>query len=344
MRIAIVNDLPLAVLSIQRALARTPEHEVIWVASDGAQAVEHSARNRPDLILMDLVMPVMNGVEATRQIMTRCPCAILIVTVSVEEHLALVFEAMGAGALDAVNTPGGGTEGGEEAAPLLAKIRTLARLIEPVESCPDHAYPEDLQATRRQPRVTLIALGASAGGPGALAQIVRDLPENLPAGLVIVQHVDPQFAPGLATWLQDQCRWKVRLAEEGDQVQPGIVLLAGQDRHLVLTPGQRLTFNLEPLQCPYRPCIDVFFESVTRHWKGKAIGILLTGMGRDGARGLKMLRDAGHRTLVQNRETSAVFGMPKAAIEIDAADEVLPLGEIAMRIRYLLSGKNFPQR
>jgi two-component system response regulator WspF len=344
MRIAIVNDLPLAVLSIRRALARTPEHEVIWVASDGAQAVEACARNRPDLILMDLVMPVMNGVDATRHIMGSHPCAILIVTVSVEEHVALVFEAMGAGALDAVNTPGSSVGGEDHGANLLAKISTLSRLIEPMDGGPDAKDPEDARGIRGQPQATLVGVGASAGGPSALARILRDLPAGLPAGIAIVQHVDSQFAPGLAAWLQDQCRWRVRLAEEGDGIETGTVLLAGQDRHMVMTPSQHLAFVPEPRECLYRPSIDVFFESIARCWKGRTVGVLLTGMGRDGARGLKMIRDAGNPTLVQNRETSAVFGMPKAAMDLHAASEVLPLGEIALRVGHILSGKTFPQR
>ncbi|RZU47685.1 two-component system response regulator WspF [Fluviicoccus keumensis] len=325
MKIAIVNDQTIAVEALRRALAFDNAHEILWVAANGAQAVENAVRQRPDIILMDLMMPVMDGVEATRQIMQRAPCAIIIVTSDTNRQVSRVFEAMGHGALDAVNTP---VVGGDRAAiePLLRKIGNVGLLIGQLEK---RSSPSPL---RRRPANMLIAIGASAGGPAAVAAVLKGLPAGFPAALVLVQHVDEVFAGSLAAWLATQCVLPVRLAREGEIPQAGTVLVAGTNHHIRLTLGGRLAYTPEPVQQVYRPSVDVFFESVARYWEGPAVGVLLTGMGRDGAKGLKMMRQSGLLTLTQDEKTSAVYGMPKAAVAIDAAMEVLPLEQMAPRL------------
>jgi two-component system, chemotaxis family, response regulator WspF len=328
-RIGIVNDVPLAVEALRRAVLSRPEHHVIWVAEDGAEAVVSCARDTPDLILMDLVMPHMDGVEATRRIMAHTPCAILIVTVSVSGHAARVFEAMGHGAIDAIDTPALGTvNAGEGAAPLLAKLDAIAALVGAEQSAehPAERCPEVL----RSPGCSrLVAIGASAGGPAALAMVLHDLPRDFPAAIVMVQHVDAQFAAGMAAWLSQQSAIPVRLAEDGDQPTVGSVLLAGTNDHLALNAAGRLRYTREPKECVYRPSIDVLFQSVSRLWRGAAVGVLLTGMGRDGALGLKALREKGHHTIAQDEASSAVYGMPKAAAGMGAAVEIVPTSRIA---------------
>ncbi len=325
MRIAIVNDLPLAVEALRRVVALRQRYHIAWVARDGAEAVAQCARDKPDLILMDLIMPVMNGVEATRRIMVGSPCAILIVTASVNENAAMVFEAMGAGALDAVDTPVlGNTSALANTAPLLAKIDLMGRYITGM-SRPATAPP--LSATPTAPQ--LVAIGASAGGPAALAAVLARLPKHFPAAVVIIQHVDTQFAAALADWLKEQSALPVRLAVEGDRPMAGSVLLAGTNDHLQFVDAHRLGYTPHPLDYVYRPSVNVFFESVAQHWTGGAVAVLLTGMGRDGAQGLKVLRDAGTHTIAQDQATSAVYGMPKAAAQLHAAVEVLPLDQIA---------------
>jgi two-component system response regulator WspF len=178
----------------------------------------------------------------------------------------------------------------------------------------------------------LVAVGASAGGPAALATILAALPADFPAAMIIVQHVDPQFADGLASWLGGQTPLRVRLAEDGDRPQAGIVLLAGRENHLVFQGPNQLGYVNEPQDCSYRPSVDVFFNSAVRYWRGTLTGVLLTGMGRDGAEGLKALRDRGHLTLAQDEATSAVYGMPRAAAELKAAKEILGLDKIAARL------------
>ena len=334
MRIGIVNDLAIATEALRRVLALAPEHQLAWSARDGAEAVENCARDLPDLLLMDLIMPRMDGVEATRRIMADTPCAILIVTAAVDANAARVFAAMGHGALDAVDTPLLGTgdlvSGAE---PLLAKIGAIGRLID------DGARQGGRRQSGRAPssRQPLVAIGASAGGPAALAEVLRGLPGNFPAAVVIVQHVDARFAPGLAEWLGQQSSLPVRLAIEGDRLVPGQVLIAGTDDHLVFKSKDQLGYTAQPADHPYRPSVDVFFRSIDLHRDGRTVGILLTGMGSDGAKELKALRMQGHHTIAQDQATSAVYGMPKAAAALSAAVDILPLDRIAPKLIDLLA-------
>jgi len=336
MRIAIVNDMPLAVEAMHRTIANTARHTVAWTARDGAEAVTACLRDRPDLILMDLLMPGMDGVEATRRIMAASPCPILVVTATVEGNSAKVFEAMGAGALDAVQTPTlVGSSAANGAAAFLYKIDSTAKLIADLTST--STAPAERRPRERARR--LVAIGASAGGPAALVKVLGSLPADLPAAVVIVQHVDAQFAPGLATWLNDVSKLPVRLAREADIVEEGLILIAGTNDHLTLRPGGTLGYTADPASCSYRPSVNVFFESILRYWRGEVLGVLLTGMGRDGATGLKSLRAAGHHTIGQDRATSAVYGMPKAAAELGAVVEELPLEKIASAIARRFSPK-----
>lgn len=334
MRIAIVNDMLLAVEALRRVLTSVPDLEIAWVARDGAEAVTKCAQDTPDLILMDLLMPVMDGVEATRQIMLQSPCAILIVTSTVTGNASKVFDAMGYGALDAVNTPIVGTRGtAEGAADMLAKIATIAKLIGKTTT------PTPSQVMHHKSETPpLLAIGSSTGGPKALVEVVSHLPANFPAAVVIVQHVDLQFAPGLAEWLNQQAKLPVKLAVSGSQLQAGHIVLAGTNDHLALQSNLTLKYVKDPLDNPYRPSVDVFFKSVAEFWPKKGVGVVLTGMGRDGAEGLKTLRSRGWHTIAQDRATSIVYGMPKAAAESGAAVDILPLDSIAAAcVKHLVS-------
>jgi two-component system response regulator WspF len=337
MRIAIVNDMLLAVEALRRVVTSVPGYEIAWVARNGVEAVEKCAADTPDVVLMDLIMPVMDGVEATRRIMAASPCLILVVTATVGGNAAKVFEAMGYGARDAVNTPVLGGDGRVKGgATLLAKIATLGKLLD----------TKPRQEPLRQPIATaqaptrhlppLVAIGASTGGPAALAHILSGLPARFPAAVVIIQHVDVQFAAGLADWLQAQTSLTVRLAHEGCRLEVGTVWLADTNDHMVLTPQHTLSYVADPRDYPYRPSVDVFFKSLVKdgaeHWPAKAAGVLLTGMGRDGAKGLAVLRRAGWYTIAQDQASSVVYGMPKAAVEAGAATQILPLEAIAFAL------------
>jgi two-component system response regulator WspF len=330
MRIAIVNDMPMAVEALRRALCFEPAHEVVWVASNGLEAVQRCAELTPDLILMDLIMPVMDGVEATRQIMAETPCAIVIVTVDRQANVSRVFEAMGHGALDVVDTPALGVGNAKDAAlPLLRKILNIGWLIGQRGSRV-RVEPTAPRATGK--RQSLVAIGSSAGGPAALEILLKGLPRDFAAAIVLVQHVDQVFAAGMAEWLSSASGLPVRLAREGEPPQSGVVLLAGTNHHIRLLKNGTLAYTAEPVNEIYRPSIDVFFESVASYWSGDAVGVLLTGMGRDGAQGLKLMRQQGYLTIAQDQQSSAVYGMPKAAAAIDAAVEIRPLDRIAPRL------------
>jgi chemotaxis response regulator CheB len=331
-RIGVVHDRPQAAEVLYRAVTLKPKYEVVWIARSGAEAVELCTRERPDLLLMDVVMSDMDGVEAARRIMTATPCAILIVTPSVRDNRARVFEAMGCGALDAVDMPL--PDSGnlfETAAPLLTKIATISRLIGRQHGAV--AAAKHNQRARRPGRHDrLVAIGASAGGPPALLTLLGSLPKDFPAAVVIVQHVDEQFAAGMTQWLGQHSAMPVAVIEEGDRPKAGCVLIAGTGDHLTLKGPNRLGYTSEPRHDVYRPSIDVFFQSVGRMWQGEVVGVVLTGMGSDGAVGLKALRDRGHHTIAQDKASSAVYGMPKAAAALNAAAEILPMGAIATRL------------
>lgn len=331
MKIAIVNDMPLAVEALRRALALEPAHQLIWVAGNGQEAVQRCAEQTPDLILMDLIMPVMDGVEATRRIMAATPCAIVIVTVDRKQNVHRVFEAMGHGALDVVDTPAlGAGDPREAAAPLLRKILNIGWLIGQQRTSAPSNVPTAVRELSQ--RTGLVAIGSSAGGPAALEVLLKGLPKQFPAAIVLVQHVDQVFAAGMADWLSSTCGQVVRLAREGEPPQAGQVLLAGTNHHIRLLKNGQLAYTAEPVNEIYRPSIDVFFESVARYWNAPGVGVLLTGMGRDGAQGLKMMRQQGFLTIAQDQQSSAVYGMPKAAAAIDAAMEIRPLERIAGRL------------
>ena len=331
MKIGIVSNLPMALDALRHVLALRPDHAVIWTARDGARAVALCKQQTPDLVLMDLTMPGTDGVEATRQIMAATPCAVLVITASVAANAARVFDAMGYGAIDAVDTPVlGRGELPESSVAFLHKIDTVAKLVGTRRFIPSADTFSDTWIITRRER--LVAIGASAGGPAALTAVLSGLPKNFPAAVVIVQHVDERFAKGLADWLSRDSALPVRMAKEGDRPTPGSVLLAGTNDHLRFVSAERLGYTSEPSDQAYRPSVDVFFASVCAHWPGEAVGVLLTGMGRDGAQGLKTLRDQGHYTIAQDQATSTVYGMPKAAASLGAAVDILPLERIAPRL------------
>ncbi|HEY4002972.1 MAG TPA: chemotaxis-specific protein-glutamate methyltransferase CheB [Candidatus Xenobia bacterium] len=325
MRIALVNDTRLAIEALRQAVS-SRGYQVAWVAADGAAAVQQCRQDTPDLILMDLVMPVLDGVEATRRIMAESPCAILIVTASMSGRSGQVFQALGMGALDVVRTPSR-ADGFE---PLLSKIATIEKLLQ-YRRLPTGSLATG-NGSDKSGESILVAIGASAGGPRAVSTVLAGLPRPLAVPVVIVQHLDKDFADSLAGWLDQQSEIRVQIAPPGSLVVPGRGLLAGTGLHMVMTPGQRLQYQAEPLDLPYRPSIDTFFESVARYWKGPVIAVLLTGMGRDGAAGLLKLKMNGHHTIAQDEATSTVYGMPRAAAEMRAAVEILPLPAIGAAI------------
>jgi two-component system response regulator WspF len=330
LRIAIVNDLALAITSIRRVLEHDGAHSVAWVARDGLDALARFAADEPDLVLLDLVMPHLDGVQTSKRIRERSRCPILIVTAQASRSSGPIFEAMGYGAIDVVNLPlltGSPAENGRELLQKIAQIERLqggkpapARPAASARPASSAGSAAPIAARRRPP---LIAIGASTGGPKTLATVLAPLPCGLKAAVVVVQHIDAQFAPGLVSWLDGQVALPVRAAEAGQAPQAGAVLIAVSNDHLVLGADGRFAYQAEPLQEPYRPSVDVLFQSLARHWRFPGQAVLLTGMGRDGGKGMLALRRAGWHTIAQDAASCAVYGMPKAAAELGAACEIL---------------------
>jgi two-component system, chemotaxis family, response regulator WspF len=329
MRIAIVNDLSLARELLRRVVLSVPGFVVAWTAEDGDEAVRKTAADRPDAILMDLVMPRLNGAEATRRIMRESPCPVIVVTATVSGHFDLVYQAMGAGALDAVETPvlapGGGIAKADR---LIDRLKKLDAALHGVTG--SGTFPITTATSKSVDLPRIVAIGVSTGGPSALPVVLTALPKSLPAAVIIAQHLDAAFIPGLAERLASCCPLPVRVAQDGDVPKPGVVYVAGTNDHLELSPQLRLRYTVDPKSAPYRPSVDVLFRSLAAHCPRLGVGVLLTGMGSDGAEGLLRMRALGWHTIAQNEATSVVFGMPKAAIDLKAAAEVLPLSQIGM--------------
>jgi two-component system response regulator WspF len=349
MRIGIVNDTGLAREALRRVVLASSEHEVVWTANDGAEAIALARVDRPDLILMDLFMPGIDGIEATRRIMGESPCAILVVTSTVTGHLSKVYQAMGYGALDAIDTPTLGPRGQiSGAALLLHKIELIGNLIskrvEWLRSACDvtvSSFPMAQRTHTLMSLTPLVVLGASTGGPNALAEVLAHLPATLEAAIIIVQHVDAAFAPGLGRWLSEQAQQRVALVDDGHQPVVREILLSGTDDHLIMGEDRRLHYSVEPRAMSYRPSVDVFFASLAKNWPRPGVAVLMTGMGRDGAAGLLKLRGVNWRTIAQDEGSSVVWGMPKAAAEVGAAEEILPLSHIANAIARLVPAQAY---
>lgn len=332
MNVAIVNDSKMAAEVLRRILAELPGFTLAWTAYSGEEALRLCAQSPPDIILMDLIMPGMDGAETTRRIMQSRPCVILVVTATTIGNRDKVFEAMGYGALDAVDTPVLGTgDHLDGAQPLIQKLHTVSRLVvgHVARSRPGSIDSE--AASSDTSALPVVAIGASTGGPQALAEILSHLPAHFPAIVLVVQHVDEQFTPGLANWLQHHSRIPVSIARHGERLSPDGVWLAGTKDNLTYQNGTAF-YKAAPEDAVHSPSIDALFFSLAQPHRAPRVGVLLTGMGRDGAAGLLAMRNSGAHTIAQDASTSVVYGMPKAAAELDAAAEILPLAAIPDRI------------
>lgn len=337
MKIAIIHHLKPNRDKLELLLSNVPGYEVIWIADDGAEGVAKSAIKTPDLILIDLNLSIFDGVEVVRKIMQRHPCPILILTSNIHADISKVFEAMGQGALDAIHI--NWTKFNVDPSIkvlLLNKIDSIEKLLGKKIS-ENHRLHDRYKGKKNEKEIPpLLVIGSSTGGPAALVKILSALPKTIPFAVVIIQHLDEKFSKGLVNWLQNYTTLPIKLALEFSSPVEGTIWVAGQNKHLVLTPTLELIYTVEPHDKPFCPSIDVFFESAAKYWPKKSIGALLTGMGSDGAYGLKKLRDAGWITIAEDSSTCIVFGMPKAAVALEAATIVLELDQI---VPYILSIK-----
>jgi len=338
-RVLVVDDSLVAREMLKHILGSDPGIEVIGTATDGAEAVEMTAALRPDLVTMDIHMPRMGGIEATERIMAYSPTPILVVSSSVYgEGVGRAFDALACGALDVVLKPAPRDWAGldEIARDLVRRVQMLARVRVITHVRGRQAGRRAAAAHTEHRSGSVVAIGASTGGPSALREVLGGLPAGLPAPILVTQHIADGFIPGLVEWLDAACAIRVREADGGRPLEPGTAYLAPTGRDLVLDGGV-VRLDQPAAGQVHAPSADVLFESVAQSCGNAAVGVLLTGMGADGARGLRALRDVGAATIAQDEATSVVFGMPRSAIELDAAGQVLPLGEIADAVAALVT-------
>lgn len=383
--VLIADDSPVVREILKDMIAGEPDLEVIGEAHHGREAVELVESLRPDIITMDILMPVMNGLEAVEEIMAYFPTPILVFSSAVDDkELDVTFQAIARGALDVMEKPK--VPGGEQYENIrrdfLAKLRMLSRIhvIPHLKGkrkkdrgrpagqapAPNHHHPAPEPADGRSPdrrarrpaaakegpvaapppeplprelmpeagwiempprdlvKRKLVAVGASTGGPKALVQIFQRLPRSFPVPLLAVQHIAPSFAQGLVNWLDRESALSVKIAEDKARPEPGCAYVSPTGVHLVVERGLlRLTDGAPVNSC--RPSVDVLFSSVAESFGEYAVGVLLTGMGKDGAEGLLAMKKRGAFTIIQDENTSVIFGMPKAALDLGAQDQVVSL-------------------
>lgn len=336
-RVLIVDDSSLARRVLRELLSSDPSIEVVGEASDGQEAISKVIALRPDVVTMDVRMPVLDGLAATEQIMAYHPTRILAVTSLVSQReINVGFQMLGAGALDVMDKPAS-LRGPElermrreliERVKLLSRVRVVTHLRgRRTRNLPTPTIVPALSGGVRSSR-PVVVIGASTGGPKALQTVLAGLPKDFSAPIVVVQHIAEGFVAGMVEWLSATCRLPIVLARHGQRLQSGEVVVASDGMHLLVDEEQRVIQTDLP-QTPQRPSVDVTMESVAQSVGRRAIGVLLTGMGRDGALGMAAIRRAGGYTIAQDEATSAIFGMPKAAIEMGAVVEVLPVEQIA---------------
>lgn len=348
-RVLLVDDSPLALEVIQRMIAREPGIEVCGTARDGAEALALITHLRPDVVCTDLYMPVMGGLELTRELMAAHPVPVLVVSVAVQrEPAAVVFETLEAGAVDVVAKPRAGLvlPSSELANELVRKIKVAAGVVALRRHRRLAASPTSMQwplpdlTSVRVPRI--VGIAASTGGPQAIETILRKLPANFPLPLLCVQHIARGFISGLVDWLSRTSRIAVRIAEDGLAPQPATAYFARDGMHLEIDADGCLCCSTQSKDQPYRPSADLALASIARFYGGDSVGVVLTGMGRDGVLGLTEIARAGGVTIAQDESTSVVFGMPRAAIKAAAAKTVLQLEQIAPALITLTHGASAP--
>lgn len=341
-RVLIAEDSRTSRELLQAILASDPEIEVAGQARDGAEAVELARQLRPDLVTMDIHMPMLDGLEATREIMITAPTPIVIVTgSSAVKAIEFSMHALRAGALDVLAKPPapGSPLFAEAARKLIATVKAMAQ-VKVVRQWRSEtaAGPYDLRgrAPCRRRRAEVVAIAASTGGPAALQRVFEGLSGGAAVPILVVQHITPGFVPGLAGWLNSVCALHVKVAEQGEPLAPRTVYLAPDDRHLGVSAGRAVALSNQPPVGGFRPSGTYLFESVAQEYGPAAVAVILTGMGQDGVEGLAAVRREGGWVIAQDEASSVVFGMPGAAVAAGVADQVVPLEEISARLVEML--------
>lgn len=331
LRVLVVEDSPVVRQLLVRILGGDPELQVVGEAGNGVEAIELAKALRPDLITMDIHMPLMDGVEATSKIMEEVPTPIVVVTASSDRAATgRAFAALGAGALTVVEKPRGprSPDFAQQAQTLVDTVKLMAE-VKVVSRRPRPAPRAQTAPWGGPPRrIDIVAIAASTGGPAAMATILRTLPPDKSVPILVVQHITPGFEESLVAWLNEVSALHVRLAVHGQRFRAGEVVMAPQGVHLGVDGDGTATLDGGPPIGSHRPSATHLFRSVARAYGPRALGVILTGMGNDGVQGLLALKEAGGRVLAQDEATSVVYGMPREAAALGVADQILPLKDI----------------
>jgi len=346
-RVLITEDSPTIAEIIRMTLIKDKEIQVIGWAKNGKECIEMTNKLKPNVITMDIRMPVMDGFEATKQIMAKTPTPILVFSASINDDLNVTFNALKFGALDVLEKPRtltAGKSSDDMAEELIQRIKIVSR-VRPFKKT---FKPTPLESKKHRPKRisissdgdSILIIGASTGGPPVLNYILNKLPSKFPLPILIAQHITRGFIEGLVTWLQDGCSIKIKIGENNEPVEKGKVYLAPDNYHMGITDNKKIFLSNAPPISGHRPSVNFLMESSASVYREHCMGIILTGMGRDGAMGMMAIKKEGGFTLSQDMESSAIFGMPKVAIESGAVMKVCNIEQIPNEIIWWIQKKN----
>lgn len=326
-------------------LRADPEVEVVGQAKNGMEAVAMTKALRPDVVTMDIRMPLMDGFEATKQIMVETPTPIVIVSASVDvREVEISMHALRLGALTLIAKPDGPSSPAFEALSrqFLVTVKSMSK-VRVVRRWPERATPVERTGTSElKSRARIVALAASTGGPGALCRVLSELPGDFPIPVLVIQHIAEGFLQGFASWLNTNTKMRVKIAENGESLEPRMIYVPPDDRHLGVEGTRTIVISNAPPIAGFRPSATFLYDSVARAFGDTTLAVIMTGMGQDGLDGLKAVRRAGGQVIAQDEETSVVFGMPGAAVQNGLANVVAPLPAIASQVMRAVRSEGGP--
>jgi len=336
-KVLVVDDSSFMRKSLTHILESDRSIEVIDTAADGEDAMRKVKRHSPDVVLLDIEMPVMDGLSALAHIMAECPTPVLMLSALNKRDAAIAIKSLEHGAVDFIPKPSGviSYDIEELSNEIIGKVKVAAGVN--VHKLALHLPEESYQHPRREPitRKNMVVIGASTGGPKAVVNVLSYLPRDISTAILVVQHMSPEFIPSFVDRLQWGCSLKISTARKGRVISSGQALVAPGGYHTtIIQNGDARKIRLSRKVSPYTvmPSVDYAMESAAKVYGQSTLGVLLTGLGRDGAKGLEAIKDAGGNTIAEDSSTCVVFGMPKAAIELGCVDEIVPLPQIAQTI------------
>ena len=345
-KVLIVDDSGLIREILKNILETDPAIQIIGMAENGERSIELVQKLKPDVVTMDINMPVMDGFRATEHIMAYCPTPILILSSIIDkEGTYTTFNALAAGAVDVMEKPSGleikvWNKLGDvlvQKVKLISKVKVVTHVKGRVRGFLKHSESVSLPSPNRY---EIIAIGASTGGPSVVMQILKNIPANYDSGILVVQHMASGFIKGFVEWLGDACEVKVKLAGDDEKIEGGQVLIAPDGFHTVVRSKKRIGLVSGEKVHGVKPSVDILFNSIAEVFGQTAVGVLLTGMGTDGAEGLKHIKDKGGITIAQSEDSCVVFGMPKAAIEKGAVSKVLSVEDIIRTLKGIVNNNS----